>query len=104
MGSWEQALDRWLTTPPDEEEPVMFDSLDNAIYDGEKYYSINGIILSDDGLEESKEYIVDEETITCSYCEEEVPDEYYYRINGECFCEHCIKETEQTADRELDYE
>lgn len=95
--SWEDSYDSWKTTPPNDPEPLMTDIFDNPIYEDEEYYNINGNILSVDGLEDCKEFFDDEDKISCGYCEEEIEEDFFYRINGECFCENCVKELEQTA-------
>lgn len=92
---WESDLDRWLTTPPEESEPAIYDSLDNPIYEGDAFYSINGWILSEEGLEECGHYLDEEgETFICPCCEDEFYaedyDELYYTINCENFCSECV--------------
>lgn len=38
---WEKALDRYLTEPPQDEEPIhICSNCDEPIYEGEEYYDI----------------------------------------------------------------
>lgn len=92
--SWEQSLDRWLTTPPEEDEDVVEDSLGNLIYKGESYCAINGMILSEESLEDVSSYLHEHgESFECAGCGVEYGDDYdekYYEINGEMFCINCV--------------
>ena len=48
MDGWKQSLDRWLTTPPDDEETELYcddEDCHDPIYPGDEYYVIDGMNL-----------------------------------------------------------
>lgn len=51
--SWEQALDRYLTTPPECNEKPMYECCvcGSEIYEGDEYYEINGDIYCEECIE-----------------------------------------------------
>lgn len=99
--SWESSYDNWKTTPPDDPDPVLTDENGCGIWEGEKYWDIDGLILSEESLEECAHFIGEiGETFTCPLCEETYGDDYdgkYYLIDGEKFCQDCIENYERTA-------
>ena len=98
--SWESDLDRWLTTPPDDSEPVKYDEFDNPIYENDEFYDINGWIISEDGLEECQQSLDLGESFKCSCCEDDYCDDdtdVYYVINGDKFCKECVEESKEKA-------
>lgn len=96
--SWENSLDDLLTHPY-EEDSVMVDVLGNEIYEDEKYYYINGVTLSEDGLESCKVFILDDDEEECDECEKPFENDYYYSVDGMKLCDECIKQYEEVASR-----
>ena len=100
--SWDDSYDAWKTTPPEEPDPALVDELGYDIYPGDNYYDIGGWILSKAGLEDCGHFLNEEdETFECSCCEDEFHEydytEQYYIIDGEKYCQDCVKATEETA-------
>lgn len=98
--SWESDLDKLLEPPEDLEMPVMIDLFGNEIYSGESYYDLNGIIISEDGIDTARNYVTDEEDYECELCGKEInefEDDCYYLINGEKFCQKCVDSNKHTA-------
>lgn len=104
--SWEQALDRWLTTPPEDEfesDVYCIDSFGCEINYGDKYYDINGMILSETSFDDCSHFLNEEdEMFQCCCCKNHYHiDSYtgkYYSINGDTFCEECATDCEMEAD------
>lgn len=98
---WQSSLDDALTNPP-EEMPMFIDFFGNEVYEGETFYDINGVIISEDGLESAKVFTTDEDDFECAICGEELTEEnvnFYYLIDGERFCETCVKDCECLAEK-----
>ena len=62
MEHWQNELDKWLTTPPEEQESkLVCADCGNEIYPDEKFYNINGRIYCEDCIEDYAEYATEEQ-------------------------------------------
>lgn len=95
--SWEDSYDNWKTTPPDEPDVFAIDLFGNEIYPNETYYDINGVIISEDSLDECVCFA--NHKMKCELCGNYIEeDEKAYRIDGSVFCEECLTDCQLEAD------
>lgn len=91
-------FDKWLE--PDDEAPMMYDEFDDEIYEDEEYVEINDWILSMDSVEDLAVFVEADTECECVACGNSSVDDFSGRfllINGDWYCEDCVKENIRTA-------